>query len=192
MPSGSLETPSNTKLENKVAKKGKPPAPSSARKELSKPPLPIKKDDDEEEEVGFVEPIPSVSDKHPLGLSSAEKRNASKNFLEMNKNMVDATKKLHKSYEKVLLNFDQSIKPMLNSLQKKAQMSPARQRLMSPGRSLKSPSPSNRSSTKGILNSSPFRDSSNYDFGFPGFMGCPVSMQQFYQGIVFCLKFKAF
>ena len=38
------------------------------------------------------------------------------NFVQINKKLGDSTKKLQKNYEKILLNFDQHVKPLLNSI----------------------------------------------------------------------------
>jgi hypothetical protein len=117
-------------------------------KKDSKPPLPSKKEEDQYED-------PQPFSKYSERFCTTDTFDSNKkNYIEINKELSTATKKIHKNYEKILMNFDQSIKPILNTMKGrqspnstlKGRLSPTQSR-RSPRTSQTSPDHSNRPST---------------------------------------------
>lgn len=176
---GEEEEQSIPKGSNSRRKSAGLPQPQGIKRD-SKPPLPNKK---EEEQYEDPSPFSRYSDRF-CGSDSFDP--SKKNYIEINKELSTATKKIHKNYEKILMNFDQSIKPVISALKGRQTPGSTLKGRTSPTQSRRSPrptqnSPDHSSRAASQPNISPShsasRKGSDFNFSNPAF-----DMQLFFSG----------
>ena len=190
------------------------------RQKISKPPRPKKReynphDEEEDDEQYNKDKNEYESEKFPentdyftrkeaiianniTSLSPLRSNNKTKDFAQMNKKLEDSTKKLHKNYEKILMKFDQHVKPLLNSISASAELKTLRgsgkkhslERLYkSPNKRLfssRSPNKIGRELNDNALASkiliSPLKNEKNMELMCQAFMSTAHNIENFYKG----------